>query len=90
MREVAHNKQTHVLTLSELNILIRGIVETAFPETLWVIAEIAEARCNQKGHCYIELIEKKEDTVIAQMKANIWVYTYRTLLQKFQQSQRTL
>ena len=86
MREVAYNKQTHVLTLSELNSLIRGVVETAFPDTLWVVAEIAEARCNQKGHCYIELIEKKEDTVIAQMRANIWSYTYRTLSQKFQQA----
>ena len=86
MREVAHNKEIPVLTLSELNSLIRGVVETAFPETLWVIAEIAEARCNQKGHCYIELIEKEGDTVIAQMKANIWAYTYRTLSQKFQQT----
>jgi exodeoxyribonuclease VII large subunit len=86
MREVELSKQTPVLTLSELNSLIRGVVEIAFPETLWVIAEIAEARCNQKGHCYIELIEKEDDTVIAQMRANIWAYTYRTISQKFQQA----
>ena len=50
-----------VLTLSELNTAIRAALEIAFPETVWVVAEISEIRCNSKGHCYLELVEKKDE-----------------------------
>lgn len=45
----------------------------------WVVAEIGELRLNQKGHCYMELVEKEEDTIRAKIRANIWSYTYRNL-----------
>jgi exodeoxyribonuclease VII large subunit len=71
-------------TLRELNSAIRFAVGQAFPEALWVIAEIAEAKCNQRGHCYLELAEKDDDKVIAQIKATIWAYDYRKLCHKFE------
>jgi exodeoxyribonuclease VII large subunit len=74
----------HTYSLSELNTAIRETVELAFPEAVWVIAEISEVRGNTKGHCYLELVEKKEDSVIAQMKANIWAYTYRNISHRFE------
>jgi exodeoxyribonuclease VII large subunit len=73
-------------SLSELNTAIRGTIELAFPDTFWVVAEIAKAQCYPKGHCYLELVEKKDDAVIAQMRANIWAYTYRNLSQKFEKA----
>jgi exodeoxyribonuclease VII large subunit len=45
----------------------------------WVVAEIGEVRLNQKGHCYLELIEKEDDNLCAKIKANIWAYTYRNI-----------
>ncbi|MFO0754330.1 MAG: exodeoxyribonuclease VII large subunit [Thermodesulfovibrionales bacterium] len=71
-------------SLFELNSLIRATLDAAFPETYWVVAEIAECKSNQRGHCYLDLVEKREDKVIAQSRATIWAYEYRTLLQKFQ------
>lgn len=76
----------HAYSLSELNLAIREALELAFPDTVWVIAEISEARCNLKGHCYLELVEKRDDNIIAQMRANIWSYTYRNLSQKFERA----
>ncbi|MDP4205536.1 MAG: exodeoxyribonuclease VII large subunit, partial [Bacteroidota bacterium] len=74
------------LTLSELNMLVRDVLQDAFSETIWVIAEIAELKQNQSGHCYLELIEKDEltDTVTARSRATIWGYTYRMLKPYFE------
>jgi exodeoxyribonuclease VII large subunit len=78
--------KSQAYTLSELNATIREALELTFPDTFWVIAEISEARCNSKGHCYLELVEKQDDAVIAQMRANIWAYTYRNISHKFEKA----
>lgn len=80
------NKQTPVYTLSELNSLIKATLELAFPESVWVVAEIAEIRCNTRGHCYLELVERKDEETVAQIKANIWAYTFRNLSSKFEKA----
>lgn len=66
-------------TLFELNRLIRNTLDAHLEPSYWVTAEIGEMRNNQKGHCYMELVEKQDDEVIAKMRANIWAYTYRNL-----------
>ena len=73
-------------TLFELNNLIKTVISGSFPDAYWVAAEIADLKCNQKGHCYIELVEKKEDKTIAQIKATIWAYEYRKLGSKFEKA----
>jgi exodeoxyribonuclease VII large subunit len=78
--------KSQAYTLSELNASIREALELTFPDTFWVVAEISEARCNAKGHCYLELVEKQDDAVIAQMRANIWAYTYRNVSHKFEKA----
>ena len=71
-------------SLYELNAVIKSAVNAVFPEACWVTAEIAELKCNQRGHCYLELVEKDNDNTIAQSKATIWAYEYRKLSSKFQ------
>ncbi len=75
-----------VFTLSELNTTIKATLELAFPESVWVVAEISEIRCNSKGHCYLELVEREEEETIAQIRANIWAYTFRNLASKFEKA----
>jgi exodeoxyribonuclease VII large subunit len=72
------------LTLLELNSLIRSTISNTFPDLYWVVAEIAESKCNQKGHCYLDLIEKEDHKTLAQIRATIWSYEYRTLSRKFE------
>lgn len=69
--------------LYELQAIIKAALGDAFPGAYWVTAEIAECKSNQRGHCYLELVEKEEDKIIAQVKATIWAYDYRRLSQKF-------
>jgi len=74
------------LLLSELNLLIRDTLQEAFPETVWVVAEISELKDNRSGHCYLDLIEKNEesDEITARARATIWSYTYRMLKPYFE------
>lgn len=67
------------LTLYELNNLVKQVLDLNLSPTYWVVAEIGEMRLNQKGHCYMELVEKEDEIVKAKTKANIWSYTYRNL-----------
>ncbi|MBL6448943.1 exodeoxyribonuclease VII large subunit [Fulvivirga sp. 29W222] len=67
------------LTLFDLNKLVKDTLDTNLEPSYWVIAEIGEMRSNQTGHCYLELVEKDNDKVIAKMRATIWAYTYRNL-----------
>ena len=73
-------------SLYELNTAIKSAMSMAFSGTYWVTAEIAELKCNQRGHCYLELVEKADDKTVAQTKATIWAYEYRKLSHKFQAS----
>jgi exodeoxyribonuclease VII large subunit len=75
-----------VFTLSELNAVIKETLERAFPETLWVVAEISEIRCNVKGHCYLELAEREDEETIAQIRANIWARTFRSISSRFERA----
>jgi exonuclease VII large subunit len=60
------------LTLGELTNLIKTTLQSALSNDYWIIAEIAKINYHyNSGHCYIDLVEKQEDTVIAQMRATI-------------------
>ena len=67
------------LTLLELNQTIKATLDANLMPTYWVVAEIGELRTHQSGHCYLELVEKSNDKVIAKSRATIWSYTYRNL-----------
>ena len=83
MEDLFSNNKT-AFSLFELNTIIKDTITCALPDTYWVVAEIADSKLNQRGHCYLELVEKDNNKVIAQVKANIWAYEYRKLSLKFQ------
>lgn len=66
--------QQNSITLSSLNSWIRESTQNAFPEPVWVIAEILEMNVNRTGHCYMELVEKSanDNSIVAKSRATIW------------------
>lgn len=72
------------LSLFELNETIKKSLDQHLEPSYWVVAEISEMRTHQSGHCYLELVEKEEDKVIAKMRGTIWAYTYRNLATWFE------
>ena len=76
------------LTLFQLNESIKDTLLDAFPTTVWVVAEVSEMKENRSGHCYLELIEKEGNEIIARSRATIWSYTFRMLKPYFETSTR--
>ena len=71
------------ISLSELNSLIREAIEMNFLEEVWLVAEIAEMRIAGAGHCYLDLVEKKNERIVARMRANIWKFQYERIATHF-------
>jgi exodeoxyribonuclease VII large subunit len=74
----------NAIGLLELNNLIKEIIEGNFIGDIWLIAEIADLKVNSaSGHCYLDLIEKKNNQIVAKMRANIWSINYQKIAQRF-------
>jgi len=61
------------------------------PGTYWVQAEVSECKEHFSGHCYLELIQKKEgqDALCAKARATIWANTWQSLGPSFAQQTGT-
>jgi exodeoxyribonuclease VII large subunit len=77
------------LSLFELHQQIREELEVAFPESYWVVAEIAQVSPDKrKGHCYLNLVDKGDDprgALQAQARATIWSTRYQMLGRYFEE-----
>jgi exodeoxyribonuclease VII large subunit len=74
------------LSLFELNNLVHEALEATFDHTYWLTAELSECRVAANGHCYVELVEKDDDSrvLIAKARGNIWRNTYPLLATTFE------
>ncbi len=71
-------------SLSELCSVIGDAIEAGLPELYWVRAEIASL--SVRGHCYMELVEKAENGILAaKVRATCWNNMYHILGAYFEQ-----
>jgi len=70
-------------TLFEFNQQLKSTLQEHIAPQQWIIAEIGELRLNQKGHCYMELVEKEGNYIQAKLRANIWSYQYKSISAAF-------
>lgn len=72
------------ISLYELNKEISSVLKGCLSK-VWVHAEINSINVQRVGHCYIELIEKDENTgtIIAKSRANIWANIYKSIAAYF-------
>lgn len=72
-------------TLRQLNMMVRDAIEMQMPDEYWVEAELSECR-ERGGHCYMELIEKDEqtNTPVARASAKCWRQTWQVLQPHFE------
>lgn len=72
------------LTLSEIAGLVKSAVQSALSGDYWVVAEIAQVNCHHtSGHCYLDLVEKKDDVIMARMRAAVWARNFSRISPKF-------
>ena len=69
------------LTLYSLNNLVHNAIADALPTRYWVTGELSEVRETAVGHCYIELVQRDEETqeLIAKARGTVWARIYSLL-----------
>ncbi len=71
----------------ELNRLVRESIECEMPDEYWVEAELSECR-ESRGHCYMELIQKDEQTAtpVAKASAKCWANKWLAIRPYFERT----
>lgn len=77
--------QNHsVFSLKEVANSIQKTLALRYTKSYWIKAEMIKLNFySYSGHCYPDLVEKKEGKVIAQMRAVIWKGDYEFINKKF-------
>ncbi|MDY5969012.1 MAG: exodeoxyribonuclease VII large subunit, partial [Bacteroidales bacterium] len=71
------NDETQILSLSQVAQAVERTIQRDYPYSFLVHAEISKLnRYKYSGHCYPDLVEKKDGMVVAQMRAMIWERDY--------------
>ncbi|HZK03692.1 MAG TPA: exodeoxyribonuclease VII large subunit [Bacteroidaceae bacterium] len=75
-----------VLSLFELNSLIKGALEYTLTDNYWVRAEISGLNVAYNGHCYLELVQKNENGsgLLTKSRATIWSGVFREIKPRFE------
>ena len=75
---------TRIYSLSDITASLKDVLYQVFPDQYWIVAEIAKLnRYTKTGHCYPDLIEKKDNVLITQMRGTIWSGYYTFINEKF-------
>lgn len=64
------------MDLLELQRLIKAGIQDAFPEKMWVKAEISQWSPRSNGHCYLSLSQSSGGKPVAEARAMIWKWHY--------------
>ncbi|MBF0473125.1 MAG: exodeoxyribonuclease VII large subunit [Nitrospirae bacterium] len=78
------NIEKSIMSLYEFNLMIKDLLDNSLPESFLITAEIASLNVDGKGHCYLDLIEKIDNTIVAQMDGRIWANQYKSIAREFQ------
>ena len=82
MSETVNDKQ--VYSLLEVTRSIQKTLAERYKNSYWIKAEMNKLNFySHSGHCYPELVEKKDGKVIAQIKATLWKDDYRKINNNF-------
>lgn len=73
-----------VFTLQEVAQSIQRTLAERYAQSFWVMAEMNKLNhYPYSGHCYPELLEKRDGKVVAQMRGILWKSDYQRINQKF-------
>lgn len=75
-----------VFPLSKLTEAIENVINRYCNKVVWVKAEIVKLNhYPQTGHCYPDLVEKKDGKIVAELRGNIWKSNFDLINKKFRQ-----
>ena len=75
-----------IFSLLEVTGSIQKTIAARYTSSYWIKAEMNRLNFYPRsGHCYPDLVEKRDGKVVAQIRANIWADDYRRVDANFQQ-----
>jgi len=78
---------TEAVTLKQFLSGIKDVLSVSFPSHYRITAEITRLNLNQtSGHCYVTLVEKDGETVVAKADAAIWKSRFDDISARFRQA----
>lgn len=76
--------QKRIFPLSKLTEAIENVINTHCSKVVWVKAEIVKLNhYRHTGHCYPDLVEKKDGKIVAELRGNIWKSNFEMINEKF-------
>ncbi|KAA6334505.1 Exodeoxyribonuclease 7 large subunit [termite gut metagenome] len=78
-----------VLSLFELNFLVRKNLKQCLPDRYWMQAELSEVHANaSSGHCYVEFVQKspQNNSLVAKARGTIWANVFQLLKPYFEET----
>lgn len=82
MSDPTHNK--NIYSLLEVLEEVRFVLQAEMEAPRWIKAEMNKLNLyRQSGHCYPELLEKRDGKVVAQIRATLWRGDYQRINQHF-------
>jgi len=70
-------------TLKQVSDSIRKTIESRYNRTYWVTAEMHKLNLTRKGHCYPELVQKENETIVVEMRGTIWKTQFENIQRRF-------
>ena len=89
MNLFTYMESPEALSLSELNEQVNEAIKDRLPGTYWIQAETSDVRVNAaSGHCYLEFVEKEEQTarIVAKARGTIWAQTFYKIKPYFEEA----
>src|SRR5690606_10472379 len=82
MPEIIANKT--IFTLGEVARSIQKTIVDRYKSVYWIKAEMNKLNYySHSGHCYPELLEKKEGKIIAEIRSVLWKSDYQRINARF-------
>lgn len=82
MSEIINDKK--VFSLHELTTSIQRVIAERANQSYWVKAEMNKLNLyKHSGHCYPELVEKRDGVIVAEMRAILWRTDYQRINEQF-------
>lgn len=73
-----------VFSLYEVTRSIEKAISDRYKRSYWIKAEMNKLNLYQhSGHCYPDLVEKRDGKVISQIRANLWQSDYQNINKRF-------
>lgn len=83
MPEIIDNKT--IFSLFEVARSVRKTLAARYTQSYWISAELNKLNFyKHSGHCYPDLVEKKEGKIIAEMRATLWNTDFQRINKQFE------